>query len=150
MGYPAGETATAVEHFNRHMAHVDPTSNVTFTAHQVLADDTVTFVAIATHIYKITYSTRHSNNVGTFSSPAAVACNVRWIAGAGPITTSSTLIRGFAFGSANGNSDFTGVKCVTGISGTITIGVSASASTGTQTFNGGTGERMLLVEDLGR
>ena len=147
MGYLAGQTLTAAM-LTKYVVSVNPSTNATFTAHAVLPDDTVTFMAISSHRYKISYSTRHSNSVGTATAPSAVGCNLRWIAGAGPITTSSTLIRGFAFPSTNGNGDFSGYKTITGLSGLVTIGVSASASTGTETFNGGTTERELIVEDI--
>lgn len=148
MGYLAGQTLTAAM-LTKYVTSVNPTTNVTFTAHQVLADDTVTFTAVASHRYKISYSTRHSNSVGTATSPAAVACNLRWVAGAGPITTSSTLIRGFAFPSTQGNGEFCGFKTIVfGVTGLVTVGVSASANTGTSTFNGATTERELLVEDV--
>lgn len=147
MPYLAGQTLTAAM-LMKYVTSVSPSTNATFSAHQVLADDTVTFMAIASHRYKISFSTRHSNTVGTATSPAAVACNLRWVAGAGPITTSSTMLRGFAFPSNQGNGEFSGFKTITGLSGLVTIGISASANVGVSTFNGGTIERELLVEDI--
>lgn len=147
MPYLAGQTLTAAM-LTKYVTSVSPSTNATFTTHAVLPDDTVTFMAIASHRYKITYSTRHSNSVGTATTPAAVGVNLRWVAGAGPILTSSTLIREFAFPATGGNGDFCGFKTITGLSGLVTIGISASASTGTSTFNGGTDDRELLVEDV--
>ncbi|HET6286359.1 MAG TPA: hypothetical protein VFG15_06375 [Amycolatopsis sp.] len=148
MPYLAGQTLTAAM-LTKYVTSVNPSTNATFSAHQVLPDDTVTFMAIASHRYKVSYSTRHSNSSGTATSPAAVGCNLRWVAGAGPITPSSTVIRGFAFPSTGGNGDFSGFKTIVfGVTGLVTVGVSASANIGTSTFNGGTTERELLVEDV--
>jgi hypothetical protein len=145
VSYQAGKTLTAAE-LNRDMGAVFPSANDTFTTIKVLTADTKTITAIPTHRYKISYTTRHSS-----TAASAVTVDARWIAGAGPITTTSTQIFTRVFQSSGGNETFTtfGTLPAGVLSGLVTIGFTAFTNTGTITFYGGAGERELLIEDLG-
>ncbi len=145
MSYQAGSTLTAVA-LNRLMGYAQPSTNDTFTTIKVLASDTVTFTAISTHSYKVSYSTQHSS-----STTSATTFAARWIAGAGPITTSSAALWSRICQSVTGNDTFTASRTVPAgvLSGQVTIGMTGQANTGTITVYGGSVDRELLIEDLG-
>jgi hypothetical protein len=135
-------------HPNQSGGFTESITDTTFTTEVVMPETVTVLDSLPSHRYKISYGTRHSNSAGTATSPAVCSISMRGVFGTGPILTTSALIRTFSFPSTGGNSEFSGFKVLTGLTGTFTIGVSAVANFGTETFNGGATEREILVEDL--
>lgn len=147
MSYQAGTTLTAAM-LNRLIANAQPSSNDTFTtATKVLTADTATFTAISTHSYAVSLSTQHATATGT----SACTMAARWIAGAGPITTGSTVLWQRVMQSTAAIDTFYARRVVPAgvLSGLVTVGITGLANTGTVTVYGGSVDRELLVEDLG-
>lgn len=147
MAYQAGTTLTAAM-LNRLIASAQPSSNDTFTTStKVLSADTATFTAISTHSYAVSWSTQHSSTVNSSNTVAA-----RFVSGAGPIATGSTVLWQRIFQSTAGQDTFYSRRVVPAgvLSGLVTVGITALANSGaTATVYGGSVDRELLIEDLG-
>lgn len=145
MPFQAGATITPSV-LNRFMGIVQPGSNDTFTpTPKVLTADTVTFTAIASHTYEVTWQTRMSSVIA-----CAATVNARWEPGAGPVTTSSTSIWSRIAQVTAGNDTYHFARTITGLSGQVTVGITALCNNATTcTVSGGSLERELLVQDLG-
>jgi hypothetical protein len=145
MPFQAGQTITP-DVLNRYMGNAQPGSNDTFTTTlKVLTADTKTFTAIPAHIYEVSWNARMSAT-GT----CVATMDARWIAGAGPITTTSTSIWSRICQVTAGNDTYHFSRTITGLAGTVTVGITGLANAGaTVTAYGGTGERELMIEDLG-
>src|ERR1043166_3999358 len=123
MPFQAGQTITPTV-LNRYMGVVQPGSNDTFTTTtKVLTADTVTFTAIAGHIYEVSWNAQMS---------ASIACvatmNARWEPGAGPITTTSTSIWSRVAQITLGNDTYHFSRTITGLSGQVTVGITGLAN----------------------
>lgn len=123
------------------MGIVQPGSNDTFTTStKVLTADTVTFVAIAGHYYEVSWNSQISGTTNI-----AATLNARWEPGSGPITTTSTSVWSRVAQITAGNDTYHFARSITGLSGTVTVGITGLANTGTVTVQ----SRELLVQDLG-
>jgi len=131
----------------------DPTSDLSMSGGTETVDPStmVTFTLDLTRRYKITYSTRFSQtNAGGTMSVA-----FRYVAGAGPITTTSTRFLNYvAIGNGANNAGLTTSKVMpAGLSGQYTIGVSffsGSAGGNATAYGASNGEgRTLILEDIG-
>lgn len=145
MPYQPGQALTGVM-LNRNMGAAQPSGNDTFTTTvKVLTADTVTFTAIPSHTYAVSWSTQHSS-----SGACVMTLCARYVAGAGPILTGSTIIWQRIAPSAAGNDVFYARRTVTDLSGQVTVGITGLANAAaTTTVYGGSVDRELLVEDLG-
>jgi hypothetical protein len=145
MAFPSDTNITS-GFVNRCMGAAGPSGNDTFTtAAKVLIDDSVTFTAISGHTYKVSWSTQMAGS----ASPVLATVTARWEPGDGQVTTSSTLIFSRVANLNTGNDSYHFARCVTGLSGLVTVGITAFTNTGTCTVYGSANGRELLVKDLG-
>lgn len=128
----------------------DPTGDLTFTTTEVVDTATmVTWTADPLRRYKLTYTTRFSQ-----SGAGTASFAIRYVAGAGPITTSSTVMLNFTVqGNGANNDGATFVKVAPpGLSGVYTIGVTMNSASGAGSsiaYGGSSGTgRTLIFEDV--
>lgn len=139
MPFQAGATITPAV-LNRIMGLVQPANDTFTTSVKVLTADLVTFTAIAGHVYEVSWNAQMSGTTNI-----AATLNARWISGFGPITTSSTSVWSRVAQITAGNDTYHFARTVTGLSGTVTVGITGLTNTGTVTAQ----QRELLVQDLG-
>lgn len=145
MAFPNGATITSA-FVNRYVGSAGPSGNDTFTtAAKVLIDDAVTFTADPTHRYLVSWDTQMSGS----TSPVLATVTARWEDGEGPVLTSSTTIFQRVANLGANNDAYHFRRTVTGLSGLITVGMTALTNTGTCTVYGAANGRELLVKDLG-
>lgn len=145
MAFPA-DVAITSSFVNRYVGSAGPSGNDSFTTSvKVLTDDAVTFTAIASHTYSVGWNTQMSGS----TSPVLATVTARWEPGEGPVLPGSASFWSRVANLSAANDSYHFERTITGVSGLITVGITAFTNTGTCTVYGAANGRELLVKDLG-